>query len=278
MKKHILVTTDLSISSKAAIRFVTLLARQYQCSITFLHVVDLLVPTGWSITKSKAYTEAQIIEEKVRLKKFVERVLAKLEMPLAKVDFAIIPGRDVAKAIINFARLKKIEFICISTRGAGRLRRVLGTNTASIIKLSGIPTFAVPATYKVGDMNHVLYASDLTDVNYELKKVKSFAKTFEAKISVLHYNYFLHQKDAEEKFKKVSSRYKDSNTSFYLQNLDKDDTLSTHIKKAVRKFKPSIVCLFTKHNRNWYERLFLSSNSADLTYETKTPMIVFPKQ
>jgi len=48
--------------------------------------------------------------------------------------------------------------------------------------------------------------------------------------------------------------------------------------KSIRKFKPSIVVLFTKQNRDWFERLFLSSKSADISFDTKKPLLIIPKK
>jgi len=53
--------------------------------------------------------------------------------------------------------------------------------------------------------------------------------------------------------------------------------LTTQMHRDIPASKTSLLTLFTKQNRNWFERLFLSSNSAEMTFNTKIPMLVFRK-
>ena len=50
------------------------------------------------------------------------------------------------------------------------------------------------------------------------------------------------------------------------------------MRKEIKKEKPSMVILFTKQNRNWYDRLFLSSESADMAFNAQVPLLVFRKK
>jgi len=98
-----------------------------------------------------------------------------------------------------------------------------------------------------------------------------------AKVNVIHYEYFIKIDESKETFNKVAKRYSASNINFHLQKFNWEESLAYHIKKAIRKFQPSLIVLFTKQDRTWYERIFLASKSADVSYDTKKPILVFPK-
>lgn len=81
----------------------------------------------------------------------------------------------IQDAIIKFAVAKKVDFISMSTRGAGRLKRLVGTNTSAVISNSPVPVLAIPGNYRATPINHILYASDLNSISGELSRVKKLA-------------------------------------------------------------------------------------------------------
>ena len=81
-----------------------------------------------------------------------------------------------------------IGYICMSTRGAGRMEKFFGTHTGSLITSSELPVIAVPKNYRKTALNAMLYASDFKDYSRELKKVVAFARPLHAKINLFHLN------------------------------------------------------------------------------------------
>jgi len=45
----------------------------------------------------------------------------------------------------------------------------------------------------------------------------------------------------------------------------------------MKKRKPSIIILFTKIKKTWFERLFYRNNTAEVTFDTKVPLLIFKK-
>lgn len=277
MKNEILVTTDFSVSSKAGLRFAIQLASQRSMPLVVLSVIELLIPTRWNNVKVKIHMDEEIKTETERLQEFVKSVYKESNVRPGKYDCVVRYGAPVDQAIIDFAVERKVDYICMGTRGAGTLRKIVGTLTSSVINQSPVPVFAVPKNYKRSPIKEVLYASDLNSIQSELSKVKRFAAMLKANVNVLHYEYFIKIDDSKSTFDKVAKRYASSSVNFHLQKFDWEQSLAYHIKKAIRKFQPSIVVLFTKQDRNWYERLFFGSKSADVSYDTKKPILVFPK-
>jgi nucleotide-binding universal stress UspA family protein len=277
MEHTILVTTDCSVNSKAGIRFAIQLASEHAFSLIFLQIIELLIPTRWNDVKAKVHADEVIMHEQDKLEKFVKETFRESNAKVSRFECVVRYGAPVSSAIINYAAERKVDFICLATRGAGRVRRIIGTHTSAVIKHSLTPVFVVPRNYRRTRVTHILYASDFADLRNELTRVKRFAGQVKSKISVLHYDYFLQVKEAKADFEKDSKANESSGVKFYLQKFDWEESLAAHLTSAIRKFKPSVVALFTKQDRNWYQRVFLSSRSADVSYDTKKPLLVFPK-
>ena len=56
-----------------------------------------------------------------------------------------------------------------------------------------------------------------------------------------------------------------------------DESLVADIEEAIQKINPSMVVMFTEQNRSWFEKIFLSSKSAEYSFDAKVPMLVFHK-
>lgn len=276
--KKILVTTDLSSNSKAGIRFALQLSRQVGSSLIFYHAVEIDRPTRWSDKKFGGYVQSEITHRKSKLESFISDVYKHARIKPGKYELAVDRVSSIQDAIIDYAVGRKVDFICMSTRGAGRLKRLVGTNTSAVISNSPVPVMVIPGNYRAKPINHILYASDLNGLSGELAKVKKFAASLKAKVTVLHYDYLYQLEEVRAKFNKVAASQSTPGIKFYLEQFKIENSLSFHLKNAVKRFNPSIVVLFTKQNRDWFERLFLSSKSAEVSFDTKKPLLIFGKK
>ena len=278
MAKKILVSTDLSKSSAAGIRFAIQLARQNQSVLIFYNVIEILKPSEWSTKRYSEFIEREMKFAEENLKKFIGGIYAKARIKPGRHEYVVQLGSPVDRTIIRYSIERKVDFICMGTRGAGLVRRLIGTYTSSVLKLSQIPVFAIPQSYRMTKITHILYSSDLNGLESELKKVKSFAHSLNARLSVLHYEYLYQLRETKEKFEKIARRNQEAGIDFHFQNLELENTLNAHLMKAIRRFRPSLVILFTRQNRDWFEQLFSSSLSANASYSTKKPLLIFSKK
>ena len=278
MAKKILVTTDLSKGSHAGIRFAIQLAHQSGSVLIFYYVIEVLKPSNWSGKRFTDFAESEIRAGEGNLKSFIATAYKRARVKAGKHEFVVQIGSPVDRTIIRYSMERKVDYICMSTRGAGVIRRMIGTYTASVLRHSEIPVFAIPMTYRTEKISHILYSTDLLGLESELKKVKDFAHSLNARLSVIHYQYLYQLKEIRAKFEKIAQRNKESGVDFHFQNLEIDNTLNAHLMKTIRKFKPSLVILFTRQNRDWFEQLYSSSLSAKASYTTKKPLLVFSKK
>jgi nucleotide-binding universal stress UspA family protein len=274
----IMVTTDFSVNSKAGIRFALQLAKQTKSKLIFFHSQELPKPTRWSLEKYNTYAAVELKKTHARLRQFIDKISHQTGLKAREAQFVVAEGYEVDEAVIDFAKHTKANYICMSTRGAGALKKLIGTTASAILTTSPIPVIVVPKTYRVSPISHILYSSDFNNLHGEINRVAGFAKPMKARVSVYHYDFLLPLKEVKIKLEKMAAKHVSKSVKFYFQRLQVENSLNYHLQKDIKKARPNLVVLFTKQNRGWYERIFLSSKSAALSFDTKTPLLVFRKR
>jgi len=273
-----MVTTDFSVNSKAGIRFALQLAKQTKSKLIFFHSQELPKPTRWSLEKYNSYTAVELKKTHARLRQFVDKISHETGLKARDAQFVVAEGYKVGHGVIDFAKHIKANYICMSTRGAGAFKKLIGTTASAILTTSPIPVIVVPKTYRVSPISHILYSSDFNNLKGEINKVVGFARPLKARVSVYHYDFLLPLKEVKMKLEKIAARYVSKGVTFHFRKLHVENSLSHHLQMDIKKSKPNLVVLFTKQNRGWYERIFLSSKSAALSFDTKSPLLVFRKR
>ncbi len=272
-----LVTTDFSEKSKAGLRFAIQLASQHPCELVFYSVCHVAIASSWSILKMGDYEKTVFKKTKEKLALFVEQVYKGMNIVQLNSKCVIENSTMPQSCIMEYAAKNKFHFICISTRGAGKLERLLGTNTANLINHSSVPVMAVPHNYKPAAIKSILYASDLVNLKKELKKVVAFARPLLATVELLHFTSFL-EKFADTKeivlAIKKSSKY---DIKLHIKNREPAESLVADIEAAVKQAKPSVLIMFTEQNRNLFQKIFVSGKSATYSFQAKIPLLVFNK-
>lgn len=273
----ILVTTDFSNYSKAGIRFALQLASQSKVELTFIHCYFTAKPTIWTQQKFDDFEKDEVAKLYTQLDHFVMTEMKKSGIDIKLVNYACVRSRKTDEAIRLFAEEHQFNFICISTRGAGGLKKFLGTNTSELINTSMVPVIAVPYDYKPQAMKHIMYASDLANADQELKEVAKFVKPLKAKVEMLHFSYPSETETGSKVTEKAFKHFQKNEIEVHLEKINLADTLVANIIKAVKKSKPSAVIMFTQHKKSFFERLFMSSNTAGFSFQARVPLIVFNK-
>ena len=275
--KKILVTTDFSDKSKAALLFAIQLATQNKCSLTYLNVYHIPAPITWNVVSIEEYQKEQTNITEAKLKNFVEKIYAELNIPADNTNCVVKISFFPEAIIRDYAEENNFDFICISTRGAGQMERILGTNTGNLINHSAIPVLAVPHNYKTTAITSILYASDLEHYEKEIVKVIAFAKPLNATIELLHLTTVLENITGLSDIEKAVAKIDAYHIDFNIINRNPNESLITDIETAINKKKPSMMIMFTEQNRSWFDKIFLSSKSAEYSFNAKVPLLVFNK-
>lgn len=275
--EKILVTTDFSSNSKAGIRFAIQLSKQMKVELTFFHSYYIMKPTSWSDETFLSYEKKETDKIQKKLEQFVSSIYKSIGVSFKNKNCVVSSSIFTESSISEYAYANNFNFICMSTRGAGKLKKIFGTNTSNLINNSNVPVIAIPHTYRINKINNILYACDLRNLESELNKVVAFAKPLKSKVELLHFNspmeLISETKTIETAVKKFS-KYK---VKLHLENASPVNTLISNIESAIQKSKPSMLIMFTQQNRSFFQKLFLSSKSAEYSFNAKVPLLVFNK-
>ena len=277
--KKILVPTDFSANSKSGVRFAIHWASQQEIELVFVNVLYILRAARWSDDYFEKYAEQEKELCSTKFEKFITGIYRQMNVKVGKYSTVIIEGISADISILDYCRKTSgIDYICISTRGAGKFKKIFGTNTGNLITKSPIPVLAVPKNYKVTVIKSILYAADLRNYAEEIKKVVVFAQPLKTKIDVVHFTWpdesSLDEKTIEAAFKK---QFKYGLTLHFKKN-DGVHSIIENLQKQIRIRKPSVVVMFTNQQRTFYQKLFLSSKSEELSFHAIVPLLVFNKK
>lgn len=275
--QKILVTTDFSVNSKAGLRFAIQMASQHKYELTFFHCYHILKPTSWSEARGNAYEKEEAYKIQGQLNHFVDRIYKTMNIIPKNIKCVIESSIITYAAIREYAYKYKFNYICISTRGAGNFGRLFGTNTSNLINFSDVPVIAIPDSYRAKTIARILYASDLTSLENELKKVVGFSKPLKAKVELLH---FTSSSEVISDSKIIDIAVKTFSKYYIKLEIEKPkplESLVSNLESAIKKYRPSLLIMFTQQNRTFFEKLFLPSKSAEYSFNAKVPLLVYNK-
>jgi nucleotide-binding universal stress UspA family protein len=274
----LLVTTDFSVNSKGAIRFALTLAKQSrEIQITIYHSVQFIKPTNWSDVFFKEFKQEEIKRLTVELEKFVQSTIGNNKDLFATINFVIDTAVSTEKDIIKYASKSKMDFICIATQGAGVLRKIMGTHTSYIVNNSKIPVLVIPSHYRTKPLKKVTYLSDFEDLKKEIDLTSKFSDTVKSSLEVLHYSSMVLDRNKFEYNKDLFSTEKYKNIKLKIVKNNLELSLVKRISQFVATAKPELLIMFTKREKSFFESIFLPSKSAELTYTTKVPVLIYSK-
>lgn len=276
-KTTLLVTTDFSTNSKAAIRFALQMTSQTPCNLVFYHCLPLMIPTGWSKEEGGIYAQNELKKGKEQLSRFIKTIIKQSKMPVTPYEYDVEIDVDVDNAIIKYAQKIQADYICMCTRGAEILKKFIGTNASNLVNTSPIPVLVIPKNYRVKPITKVAYSSDFESIEHEITLVKAFAATLKAKVDVYHFHFEVHETNSKEVFKRIVNKYKSENVAFHIPRLYLEYSLLENLQFTLKKDKPSILVMFTQQKQNWFERIIFDSKTADMTFDIKIPLLAIRK-
>jgi len=275
----ILVTTDFSNNSKAAIQFaVNFLNQVKDAELIFYSAVEMMQPNSWNLSFFNKY----VIEEKNRLHKELEKFVASTagvnKSLVQKSKFVIDFTQGTEKAIIDYAAKSKCQFICIATNGAGVLRKLMGTHTSYLVNHSTVPVMAIPSKYKTKAIKKITYVSDFENLTPELNKVAKLTELLKSQTEALHYARMGTNHPETIKKTKTFSKPAYSRIKANVLETNIEYSLVDRLTKYIEKQHPDLIILFTRQKKGFFEQLFLPSKAAELTFSTKIPTLIYPKK
>ena len=275
----ILAPTDFSNNSKRGMRFAMQWATQQKIEIVYLHVYYPVSYPNWTEKEFELNSGWQAAKLRIKLKKFVENLYKTTRVKPGKYSCVVMQGLLSADLdIMEYCRKTgDIRYICMSTRGAGRMEKFFGTHTGTLITSSKVPVIAVPKNYRKTALNAMLYASDFKNYSRELKKVVAFARPLHAKINLFHLNSGKEKRIGNSQVEnKIKNEFGDD-IKLFIRDKDAHHSLRDILQNERFTPKPSLIIMFTDQKRNILKKLISRSKTEKLSFNTRIPLLAFHK-
>jgi nucleotide-binding universal stress UspA family protein len=276
--KKILVTTDFSVSSKAAIYFAIQLASQGGHHLTFFHSYHIMKPTSWNNTALETFEKRESTKVEKKLQQLVESIYKKTGLKKGEYQYVTSNSLNAEKDIREYAEAQGFDFICISRRGASTHKSIFGTVTSGLINKSAVPVIAVPPNYKPKKIEKLLYVSDLKSLDNEVKKVAEFAEPLKADLELLHFRVPSDSGRDLKLINKASEKFSGHQIKMHLRDYDFADGLVKYMDTSINEANPSVVIMFGQQHRDFFARLFLPGISTSYSFKASVPLLIFPRK
>tara|TARA_R110002049_G_scaffold295565_1_gene482998 strand:+ start:1016 stop:1840 length:825 start_codon:yes stop_codon:yes gene_type:complete len=272
---RILIPTDFSELSKVAIQYAVDMGKDLEVNIMLLHVIDTSAPSRARVGSHKLQEAIKTSSERA-----VKELLAAIKKDISyniDISYEITSGTSIGKYVEMAAVKNDIDIVCIGTKGASGLKKILfGSNAASIIESSSIPVLTIPEFARYKGVKNIVYSSDFYNLEKELDLIIPFAKLMDAWIQVLHID-----KDNEGFEGDLQQKEKSLIKDFSYQKIKmtelKIDSVVIGINKFVEDVDADMVIMFT-HHTNFIEKVFQQSVTQNTAFQTRIPLFTFQKE
>lgn len=273
----ILIPTDFSQLSKIAIQYAVGLSKDIELHLVLLHAIDTSTPAMARIS-SKKLEEAIKKSAEENMQELVKSI-KKDNSYIPKISSKIVFGNVIEEVIESYSLKSNMDMICIGTKGASGIKKVLvGSNAARIIENSSIPVLTIPEFARYRGIKNIVYSSDLFNLDEELEVIIPFAKLMNARVYILHIKDDNEDNKRNLDFKNQEKQFRELFSYRKIDFKELDDVSIVHgINRCVADVNGDIVTMFT--NRiNSFMRLFRKSHTKNTAFQTKTPLLTFQKE
>lgn len=161
--KKILFPTDFSPSAENALDFAKMLAQKKGAEILLLHIIQ---PQMGSVTQMGYVVDINLalLEEG---QKALEALGKKMEDDGYRVATLVKQG-FISDEINNVIKEEKVDYIVMGSHGAsGILEKLVGSTAAYVMEQAECPSFIIPHSYKMKEINRVAFAHQLESPDVE---------------------------------------------------------------------------------------------------------------
>jgi nucleotide-binding universal stress UspA family protein len=269
---NILVPTDFSALSKVAVSYAIKIANQLNGNVTLLHVVSLTQTVRASMRGKITLEEDLISLAETELKKLIMEVEYDNETT-TPLKWAVASGSNFSKTIEQESKRLRSGLIVIGTHGASGIKKALiGSNATSVIELSSIPVLAVPNKAKFKGFKDIVYASDLKNLDKELKIIMPYLEKFGSTIHVLH--IASSGNDVERLETQIDKAVKKLSYKNIVTLVLVDFNIEGAIDQYLGVTQADVLTMFT-HDLTFYDKLFDKSITRKMAFYSNVPLLAF---
>jgi len=270
MVQKIVLATDFSESCENALSYIKQMIQGTDVKVELVHVYDIPITTVSYATPQIAKQllkdkKAQIIEELQTL----SNLLPEANQGEVQAIYGVYPSSDIA----YYASSIEADLIVMALRQKySFIDRMMGTVTAHTIEKSAIPVLAIPNGAQYEPINNILFPTEMHS-NGQLNEQEEDALEWLAgfwelceqpEVDMVHINTD----------KGIDIEYKNRP----LPNMNFLESYAKSVDEGILNIidkKPVNLLAFYKPNRSFWERLYHSSVTRKLLFQSRLPVLIF---
>jgi nucleotide-binding universal stress UspA family protein len=266
MMKRIIAAVDFSKTSAAAARYAAWLSQIMGSKMELVHVSEF--GTGdYSLHNWKKLEDQMIATDNREAANLMSTICN-----LVDINFKRITGGPFQDVISDYAAKSKADIVVIGSQGASRVKKILfGSNTFKLLERCPVPLVVIPPDTEFDGIKKIIYATDMTHLDEEIKAITRFAKIFDAEVIVLHITREDASKRDRSDLKEIIKRmtgYKKIDLKF----LAKSD-IAVAIEDEIAEIKPDMMAMFI-HQHTIVDKIFGKGITRQLAFLNRLPLLI----
>jgi nucleotide-binding universal stress UspA family protein len=276
MKKKVIIPTDFSDSAQIATTYGIALANALKAELVLFHVYEL---PGADPLRPTYIRSGNLMDVKDIEKGYIEAIDKRLraigEDYNHGFDWFSVSGANVDD-VVNEMEDMENSLVVMGFRGEDISEKIIYGSTAErMISNSKVPVLFVPEKARMGDLQSLVFASDLLEKDIDpLKSIASFFDPVLSKLTILHVC-----KDCNNDIQTTFEGYKElveeqikmDNKNFEL--LQNEDIIEG-IEKTVEQNKTDMLVMNTIKRTAFFDQLFHKSISREMVLHSKIPILI----
>jgi nucleotide-binding universal stress UspA family protein len=270
---RILLPTDFSLLARKAAVFAHRLSQQLDAEFVLLHCDDKPRPAYAMIRKIDDILRKEALES---LRELADSVRTETGLP-APISTDFLLGDPIA-SLDKYCKHNRIDLVIMGTKGESVVRnKLFGSVASGVMENVSIPILFVPAAAEPQTPRNIVFATDLTDLDREIREVIAFARFFSAKVHVLHiYPEILKPETFDEERTQLDLIAKTDYGQITF-NAVMDSDIIQGINRFIEAEDPDMLAMFT-YKTGILEYLFNESIAEELAAHASKPLLVLRKK
>lgn len=271
--KKILVPTDFSTEAENALKIAAQLAKEHDCEIHLLHILEIPLQQVDPISGFSELPEAMFFM-KLAHKQFTEL----REKPFLNgiSIFEHVEFHEIFRGIMQVSEKENVDLVIMGSSGASGLKEIfIGSNTEKAVRNCNTPVLVIKNNHEQFKVNHMVFASNFEDDSINtFENALHFANLFNSKLHLVLVNTpnnFITSADAEKRIAHFTKKFNMQNYSTTIYN-------DVSIEKGILNFSEAIsadLISISTHGRKGLSHFFNGSISEDLVNHANRPIMTF---
>jgi nucleotide-binding universal stress UspA family protein len=267
--KKIVVPVDFSKASETALHYAAAVAKQISASLELVHVISVDSSSA-KLMNWKKLEEQMTSAATEDGQKYLDKLQGG-----AKATFRILSGFPFQDVVEEYVLKNRVDLVVMGSSGASGIRKVFGSNSSALINHSQVPVLVVPSGHEFKGMTEIVYATDMTRLDDEIKLVAAFARPFDARVTILHIAKEAKPARYNSNFLETIKTVAEYN-SIVFSETDNENVVAG-IENYLEGSSAQLLALFT-HEVDLYEKVFNKSVTRNLAHQNILPLLAFNRR